>query len=561
MRRITFQTEERIIELWFKGLPRDTIARRTGVSGSTVSKIISYLPECLRELRDLSRELRKIGISPSEALKGTKLHSKLADLGVEPDQLKDFLKATGKLSRKAEYQPKQVVQAAMKLSDLEETSGKLYVEAIREFKTKTEQTPKLEEKNVKLQEEIDKKDRTRKQRLRQNRVTAKEIEYVKALRQTFRRYGISLTDAENLLEYLKNMQEIGGNPKKFIRFTREHGSLKGRSTYLENQKKQKAIELKEIEDNIETAGKELSKRQTAVSRQEKKEDDIVQRLGELEEKEAQQKIRLKALAASLAQMLGVKAGVTEMNMAINARTKKLQNIEATIAGKENVLREKQLEIQKLEEKKQSLELEVKGILKIKDYATELKTAIKGLEQREASLEKKCAEMSAQIALGDTTTNFLTRQPTSDFNDFHAMVENVKRIREDKSSPLRHLLPRIEEGIRMKALEAFKGDYVSKIVYDGVYKHKEEYRDENIELKKKLKRQDDELPSVRKEKDFLENLKVYVEGGPRTLKDLRDWTISVCEEEIENRAKEKYHALAAATQGTLNWVNGKLKKKH
>jgi len=561
MRGITFQTEERIIELWFKGLPRDTIARRTGVSGSTVSKVIGELPECLRELRDLSRELRKIGLSPSEALKGTKLRSKLADLGVEPDQLQDFLKVVGKLSRKAEYQPKQVVQAAMKLSDLEEVSGKLFVEAIRDFETNTEQSRKLEEKNARLQEEIDKKDNIRKQRLRQNRVTAKEIEYVKALRQTFRRYGISLADAENLLEYLKNMQETGGNPKKFIKFTRSHGSLKGRSTYLENQKKQKAIDLKEIEDNIENAGKQFFKLQTAVSKQEKKEDDIVQRLGEREEKEAQQKIRLEALAATVAQMLGVKADVTEMNKAMNAMTEKLQNLEATIAGKEDVLRDKQKDIQRSRKEKRSLEVEVEGILKIKNYAIELKTAIKGLEQRESSLEKECAERSAQIALGETTTNFLTRMPASDFNKFQSVVETVKRMREDKNSPLRHLIPQMEEGIRTKALEAFKGDLVSETVYNAVYNRKEAYRKDNIVLTEKLEKTEGKLASAEKERDILQNVKEYVGGRQRTLEELKDWTISVCEEEIEERAKEKYDGLAAATQGTLNWVDGKLKKKH
>jgi len=123
MIRISSQTENRIIELWFKGFPRDTIARRVAVSGSTVSKVISQLPECLRELRALSVELRKSGKSLPEALKGAKLLSKLNDLSVELDQVESYVRVTRKISRKEGYEPKQVVQATMKLSDLEENRG------------------------------------------------------------------------------------------------------------------------------------------------------------------------------------------------------------------------------------------------------------------------------------------------------------------------------------------------------------------------------------------------------------------------------------------------------
>ena len=145
MRSISPQTKNRIVELWFKGFPRDTIARRVAVSGSTVSKVISQLPECLRELRALSVELRKSGKSLPEAFKGSKLLSKLHDIGVELEQLQDFIRVVNKLSRKAEYQPKTVVEAAMEISDLEEKSGKSYPEIIDEFQAKTKQVRNLNE--------------------------------------------------------------------------------------------------------------------------------------------------------------------------------------------------------------------------------------------------------------------------------------------------------------------------------------------------------------------------------------------------------------------------------
>jgi len=567
MHGVSSQTEKRIIELWFKGFPRDAIARRVGVSGSTVSKVIGQLPECLRELRNLSVELRKSNGSPSEALKGAKLLSKLSDLGVELDQLADSVKAVRKLSKKAKYPPKQVIQGAMHLFNLEEESGKSYSEAMKEFGNKTEQVKRLSERILTLEQEIVKKEEKRKQKLRQSGITEKEIKHVKEIRQNLRKYGIRLTDAQNLQKYLKNMEETGANPRNFVKFARKIGSLKGRLTFLQNQKQQKTVELDEIKKEKDSVENELYVLKTTMSKLRREELEIKGRLGGLQEQVDQQRGRHEAAVLSLAEILRVKASVDEINSAIEAKNNELADLETVVAREQRKLETLNSEIEELERNRQSLEHEVEKTLNIKNYAVQIKKAIADLEQQESGLEKEIAEKKERIALADTITNFLTRQTTYDFNLLRSMVETVKRIREDKSSPLKFLLLRTEEKIRMQALKAFEGDTVSKIEHEMLWKRKEEYRkgiierDEKItELEIELKRKDDDLAHVQKEKKNLEKIKVYVEGGQRTVNEIREWTKDTCEEEIERRANEEFDKLAAGAKGALEWIHGKITKK-
>lgn len=554
MREISFQTIKRTIELYFKGHKRDVIARKTGVSTGTVSNVMNLLPGSLKELRTLSVELRKSGKSLHEALEGAKLCRQLKEMNVEPDQLSDFIRAVKKLSRNAGYQPKQVVQSAIVLSDLEEKSGKSYPEAIKEFEAKTEQTQKLERTKLKLGKEIEKKDKEREQKLRLNRTTEKEIRYVKELRQELRKQGISLTDAESLEKYLRNMQETGGNPRKFVKFTRKHGSLKGRLTYLENQKQKKTLELDRIKKEKENVEAEISLLKISVSELRADKGKIIEKLETLKTEVNRQNIKLEGTVASLAEILRVKANVEDMNKAINARAQKLHNLEIALSIK-------QTKIQELERKKKNLEREVEDTLKIKNYAVELKKAVTDLEQQKSIVEKEVTHNKDRIALADTITNFLKRQPTYDFNRLYSMVETVKRTREDKSSPCGPLLPRIEEGIRMQALEAFKGDLVPKFVFQRVSKQKEEIENKSIELEKKLELKTEKLTHAEREIEMLEKINAYVEGGPRTLKELREWMVAIFKEEIERRANEKYDALAAGTRGVLGWIHNKTRQAH
>lgn len=118
------------------------------MSGSVVSGIAASFPPCLPELRSLNLRLRKSGATVNEAIQGANLLSKLNQLGVEVNGVSSFVGAFKKVAKKSGYSPAEIVQAAMKLSELEEQSGKSYAEAIEKFDATLKCEKIFKEKNL-----------------------------------------------------------------------------------------------------------------------------------------------------------------------------------------------------------------------------------------------------------------------------------------------------------------------------------------------------------------------------------------------------------------------------
>lgn len=256
MRRISLQTRRKIVELWFKGYSRDKIVKKVVVSGETVSREVGLLPEFLRELRKLSVELKKYNLTLVDAREGTRLHSELSSLGFNLDQLAEFIETVNALSQKADYEPKRVVKAATKLTELERESGKRYTEAINEYETITAETQKLKQEFSTLQKQVTDENTKFKQMLRRRKTTYKQIKSFITTRQNLKHYGISLADVENLQKFLNNMQEVNCNPKNFVKYTRKQGSLKGNLTRLKKQEDQEKDKLEHFkQESLTLEGK------------------------------------------------------------------------------------------------------------------------------------------------------------------------------------------------------------------------------------------------------------------------------------------------------------------
>lgn len=566
MHRISSQTEAEIIELWFKAYPRDRIARTAHVSGSTVSNLIASLPQCLDELRRLSVELRKTNSSPAKALKGAKLSSKLGDLGVDLDQLETFLRTTKKLSKDTEYKPEKVVKAAMALSELEKNSGKTYAETLKEFKEKTEQTRELKEQTVQLQREKENAEINLNQTLKRKKATLKDLKNFNMVKTELKRYGISLKKPEQLRDYLRNMKETGGNPKNFLKFTRKSGSIKGSLTLLTKKVEQKASELHEITEETKTCKQTLSNTRNALAetQEEIRKENLNLKL--LKEQRSEQKARLDQEKKNLADFLGAKAEVKEIVNAVKANEQKLAKLNYDIELAESNLGKIQSETITLEDKKRGLEREIEERLRINDYSTQCLQAIKSLEERKTLLEKKVAQRQSRIALGDTVFNFLVRKTSNDFDSFFNMVESVKKAREGKTYLIPALVPRIEETIRLEALKCFEGDLVSKAAYKALWDGKERLRreknclqDKVSEVETQLKRERTESADTKRENSMLKAIKVYVEGQPRTIRDLEEHIFNRIDDEIEQRANKKFDSTAARTYGLINWLADRSRK--
>lgn len=173
--RISSEVEAKIIEMRFQGFSRDETARILMVGEGTVSGIWGSLPSCLEPLRDLSKTLRKLNLLPHDALKGVNLLQLLAEHGITPEQIPTSLKAIVKASIEAGYPLEKVIQASIKLADLENQSGTTYPKALKRFRTLTQQIPELKQEKSQLHLETEEYRRLRNEALEQARTTPQEL--------------------------------------------------------------------------------------------------------------------------------------------------------------------------------------------------------------------------------------------------------------------------------------------------------------------------------------------------------------------------------------------------
>lgn len=567
MEKISQFTKNRIYELWFNGVPRDAIAQQVGVSGSTVSENISNLPENLGDLRKLSTELLKSHLSVSEAKKGVELLSKLAQLGVGSDQLQEFIQATEKTCKEATYEPKEVVQGAIRLATLEAKQGKSYPEILQDFQTKINNVERLKKREQELIQNVVEEEKERKQALARNKLTEEEIEHVKTLRQNLRKHSVTLENVESLQRYLENMQETGGNPRGFVQFTEKQGSLKRNLAQLRGEKQLETANLQHQQQEAQLAKATIDNLQAEISSLREERSREQDTLSTLRENSHQLQQKNQEGLEALATLLKVKAEAERINEALASMVAKQHELDVEIAQKQQAIQTLQQRNQALENKNQSIEIEILGKLRIRDYTTELETAIAAQKSEKTLLEKENCEKRGRLALADVMTEFLTRIPTCDFNLFYFHVETIKTLREKGTNSYGLQLPTIEEQTRALALKVFEGDLVSKNQHRELMQKYEDCKRGKCaletrvsELEAKNEETQRHLECTTREKQLLEALKMNFDGRPTTLTELRNWTLSIFSEEIERKVGERLIALGVGAYGVLDFTLKKLTSK-
>ena len=381
------------------------------------------------DYRKLAIELTKHGSSVFEALKGAKLLGKLAELNVEPDEVQNLIQTTEKMCKDAGYEPKEVIRAAMKLSKLEEETGESYFEAIMDFDIKKGQIQEQDQKALQLQEKIRKLEAAKDQALERNRLTEEKIACVTGLGEKLLHYGIALGDVENLIKYIQNMQETGGNASTCLEFIKEQGSLKGRIVLLQQKERQQTLDLQSLCEKQESV-------KTSI-------DASLTRKSDLDKQNEEEQ-------------------------------KKLDKLRIEVAGAQGHLQTLQQHAQELENRNQAKEREILDKLKIDDHTTLLVTAIASLQDQMLSLSKETSKKRERLALADTIAEFLTRMPTYDFNHLFYLVQSIKQIREKGTCQPNLQLSTTGEQTRILALKVFEGDLASKTEYKALSDEKEEY---------------------------------------------------------------------------------------
>lgn len=239
----------KIMQYYFKGIPQVTIAKKTGVNQATASRCASRFKamaddigiiaaakeyEIMHEvdsLRSLAIELLQTKLTAVEAKEGLRILKLFDDVGVSPTEHKTLIKVISKL-KEANFVP-----AAMKLVELEATTGKSYTEIVSEFEHLSSQVKQAEKKNAALEQQnetlkqsikeltvlkkekeheskkLEKKAKQKKseleaevaKKMKESKLTLDRIEKLEPVVQALHKLGIS---DDKLEEYLKKHQEL-----------------------------------------------------------------------------------------------------------------------------------------------------------------------------------------------------------------------------------------------------------------------------------------------------------------------------------------------------------------
>jgi len=148
----------KILRGYFSGLPQTVIAKKVAVDQSSVSIYASELKRLAARagvlaagkefgvnnevdtLRSLSVELYKAGLTAVDARQGLTIIRAFHRLGIEPEQHALLVKVC------KEVGDADFVKAAIKLTDLENTTGMSFDKAICRFKEVSTQLPPLEDR-------------------------------------------------------------------------------------------------------------------------------------------------------------------------------------------------------------------------------------------------------------------------------------------------------------------------------------------------------------------------------------------------------------------------------
>jgi hypothetical protein len=197
VRPIPPDLRRRVVELWLEGNTYRSISNRAGVSAGAISSIIDEerkrIPD-LEELRSLKIGLAEAKVALIDAVRTVNLLKRLDEFNVPVEKLSALVRLLQKYGEKAE----EALDSAVRLSQIEVSQGKTYDKILSEA---TEKTVQLQKATMHLQD------------LKKNEEAAKsslvELERLRGLDQKIRKYGVTYSRLDNIIEEGKRLGELG----------------------------------------------------------------------------------------------------------------------------------------------------------------------------------------------------------------------------------------------------------------------------------------------------------------------------------------------------------------
>jgi predicted transcriptional regulator len=156
----------RIVDLYFQGYSQTSVAPRLGINQSTVSRCLREFGSIVeqegvetlekelgtvmndfRSLHNLAAELKKCKLSVEEAHIGLKIHRLFQEFEIAEDDYGALLLSVKKMHSEG------FITSALKLAQLEASTGKSYVDIVSEFESLSSEVDNLGKSRANLKQE------------------------------------------------------------------------------------------------------------------------------------------------------------------------------------------------------------------------------------------------------------------------------------------------------------------------------------------------------------------------------------------------------------------------
>lgn len=216
-------TKQEVIRLYLLGHGRDDIAPLTNISTGSVSNIVENWkneigkPEA-NALRELAKLIRATDLSPAQCAVGFRISNILSELGLDPENVKQFLSETYKKCKNNGISPDKIASHLVDLANFADNVGLPEIE-----KYTNEQAAKIKALGKQEQRLINDISTLQQQKIHEQNSLDEILEAERKVE-----YDIMLyNDAKALLnqfnltiaEFAKNLKDIiawGGEPKKIV---------------------------------------------------------------------------------------------------------------------------------------------------------------------------------------------------------------------------------------------------------------------------------------------------------------------------------------------------------
>ena len=211
---ISYASKRAVIEEYLKGKNRDAIASDLGLATGTASKIIKEWKTGLDypsgdELRELVLGLRKLGISASRYAQGARIASYLVEMGVDEDEIRQFVSGIYESCKKMALDPDKVVYLLKLLLDIPESVPPMQFEEYIELqkshiRRSTEEIERLEQRIQNQKTDLE-------TAIKEQDTTMDELKQLSYFKEVMKNNGVTMTDNSRFVGAVVGAK-IGFNP-------------------------------------------------------------------------------------------------------------------------------------------------------------------------------------------------------------------------------------------------------------------------------------------------------------------------------------------------------------